>query len=92
MRLQIKALYKGQIVEAEVPYEKGTVQKLPDEYPFNQNIYLTGDDGVSLRYVYIREDGTIEYCRSDLNIGSEVVVLSPFKDERFVFQFKLIKE
>ncbi len=92
MKIQIKVSFKDELIEAVVDYEKGTVQKLPDIFPFNQNVYLSGDDGISLKSISILEDGQIEYCRSRFNVPIEGSILSPFKDERLIFHFRLINE
>lgn len=89
MKIKIKASFKGQVVEAETDYIKGTTQRLPDIYPFNQKIYLSGDDAIFLGIVSVLEDGSVEYCRNSFLIPIEGSIISPFRDERIIFSFKL---
>ena len=51
--------------EATVPYIKGTMVHLPDEYPFSRNVMLDGDTGYSMRTLNIKQNGKIEYFWSD---------------------------
>ena len=63
--LHIKAIYKIDGVvktsEATVPYILNSEQKLPNDYPFNQNVYFGPDNGAFLGVIHINESGKVYY-------------------------------
>ena len=88
-KLIIKVIYEGIEKKIEVPYTLSTRINLPDEYPFNQNIYLGPDNGFSMSFLYIDSKGRIEYCDEIVELHDGVNIFSPFKGDRFVFNFEL---
>ena len=88
-KLIIEVIYDDVSKKVEVPYIAPSRVELPDEYPFNKNIYLGPDDGFSMRYLFIKEDGRIDYCQKIITLQEGVTVFSPFKHDLFVFHFEV---
>lgn len=47
--------------QAMIPYYSKGIEYLPDVFPFNRNIYLSGDDGYNMRKIEFISDHKIRY-------------------------------
>lgn len=94
--LHIKVIYKidgaTKTSEATVPYVLSSEQKLPNIYPFNQNVYFGPDSGAFLGVVHINENGNIYYMDDIIVLKDNKATYSPFKNERYVFEFEVIEK
>ena len=94
--LKVKVTYDeegaSKTKEVKLPYELKSTLVLPDEYPFNQNIYTGPDTGFNMRYISVLENGLLEYCLEYIKLDKEITRFSPFKNDRFVFYFELTIE
>lgn len=92
-QLIIKAKYKindeDTFSEVRVPYILSSEQKLPDIYPFNQNVYFGPDLGAFLGVLYIDEIGRINYLDKLIELNEGTTIFSPFKTEKYIFEFKV---
>ena len=91
-KLIIEVIYSDNTKRVEIPFEIPSRVTLPNEYPFNQNIYLGPDNGFSMQHLYITKDGKIDYCDQIIELHEGVNRFSPFKYDRYVFNFEVREE
>ena len=91
-KLKIEVVFDGKIETVVTPYICPSKVTLPDIYPFNKNFYTGPDTGFSMRYLYIKEDGNIDYCDSVAILENGFCRFSPFKHDLFVFTFTVLEE
>lgn len=92
--LIIKASYRlnneNKVSTACVPYEFGKCFDLPNEYPFNQNVYFGPDDGAFLGRIYIDQNGKIDYLSDIIVLKDNKATYSPSRSGRYSFEFEVV--
>ena len=94
--LNIKAKFQlnneDKVISASVPYVFKKNFKLPDEYPFNQNIYFGPDAGAFLGDIYIDENGKIYYLDDIIELKDGKAIYSPTRSGKYIFEFEVIEQ
>ena len=91
-KLIIEVIYIDNTKRVEIPFEIPSRVTLPNEYPFNQNVYFGPDSGAFLGDIYIDERGKIYYLDDIIELKNGKTVYSPTKTGRYVFEFELIDQ